>query len=124
MDELRFLFSWNVLIFLIVLGLISFFLMEFSLDKEKREEDGTLRIKRKCFVVRFISFPKEPKNLGQFFVSIYVGMLFEYLVIVTLCLILYQLYMTASANWVRPIIFFIFESFVASLAWIETLKDK
>jgi hypothetical protein len=94
MNDLGMLWFWKINIFLLIWTLIVFVLMEFSLDEQKREEDGTLRVKKKGFVIRWIfndflsaSFfegeRKYPKSLCQLFWGIWSGGVFNLLVIWT-----------------------------------------
>ena len=82
MSDQGMVYLWGLVIFVLLSFLLTFVLMEFSLDKKKKEKDGTLRVKKNGFVIRFvyktflsIPFSHNPKNLCQLFWGIFFGFL-------------------------------------------------
>ena len=103
---------WGLITFSLVGGLVSFVLMELSLDKTKRETDGTIRVKRKGFVIRFVynSFLsrldfKFPNNWCQLYWGIYFGLIVDVLIILAVLFVLMFLFVMAVEAVKNPTVF-------------------
>lgn len=108
MTDSGMMYLWGGTIFVLLYIPLIFVLMEFSLDKKKREVDGVLRVKKNGFVIYYFyksyfchHTQQNPKNLCDLFWGLFFGLLVNSFVLFVLYLFSFYFFpvLVTESDW-------------------------